>query len=187
MIRASRQARRATIRGEAKFLQRCDRLGVYDAGGGTDALRPSHVCREDVVMSVIRTPSRPDQSTGFARVDLVDHWHKDWPAVLHFVDQRGDSASLHVDDVGWLSARQNLLVAFVGHEPAAHVCFHVEPAHRQDAAAQACVEAKLDSFAIDPRFCGHGIERDLRKAALDRANSLKCLRLHGFDLNDKWC
>ena len=52
---------------------------------------------------------------------------------------------------------------------------------------QTCVEAKLDSFGIDPRFCGHGIERDLRKAALDRANSLKCQRLHGFDLNDKWC
>ena len=149
---------------------------------------PSHVCREDVVMSVIRTPSRSDESAGFARVDLVDNWHKDWPAVLHFVDERGNRSSLQVDQDGWLSARQNLLVAFVGNEPAAHVCFHVEPAHRADtSSSKTCVEAKLDSFGIDPRFCGHGIERDLRRAALDRANSLRCERLHGFDLNDKWC
>lgn len=138
-------------------------------------------------MSVIRTPSRPDESADFARVDLVDNWHKDWPAVLHFVDQRGNRGSLQVDEDGWLSARQNLLVAFVGGEPAAHVCFHVEPAHRDDTATQACVEAQLDSYAIDPRFCGHGIEQGLRKAALDRASALKCQRLHGFDLTGKWC
>ena len=148
---------------------------------------PSHVRREDVVMSVIRTPSRPDESAGFARVDLVDNWHRDWPAVLHFVDQRGNRGSLQVDEDGWLSARQNLLVAFVGGEPAAHVCFHVEPAHRENASHQTCVEAQLDSFGIDPRFCGQGIEQGLRKAALARANALKCQRMHGFDLNDKWC
>ena len=126
-------------------------------------------------------------ATGFARVDLVDSWHKDWPNVLRAVDEYGSRASLHLDDEGWLSARQNLLVAFVNNQPAAHVCFHVEPAQRESKKARACVEAKLDSYGIDPRFCGHGIEHDLRKAALDRANMLKCQKLLGFDLKDKWC
>ena len=138
-------------------------------------------------MSVVRTPSRAGESAGFARVDLVDSWHKDWPQVLRFVVEHGDGSLLQLNEDGWLSARQNLLVAFVGDEPAAHVCFHVEPAHRERTSKQACVDAQLDSYGIDPRFCGHGIERELRQAALDRANSLKCERLHGFDLNDKWC
>ena len=135
-------------------------------------------------MSVIRTPA---PATGFARVDLVDSWHRDWPKVLRAVESYGDRTSLRLDNDGWLSARQNLLVAFVGEEPAAHVCIHVEPAHRDSKAQEACVEAKVDSFGIDPKFCGHGIELDLRKAALDRASTLKCRKLHGFDLNEKWC
>jgi hypothetical protein len=122
-----------------------------------------------------------------SRVDLVDSWHKDWPQVLRALEEYGGRSSLHLDDDGWLSARQNLLVAFVGDEPAAHVCFHVEPAHRASKADRTCVEAKLDSFGIDPKFCGQGIEGDLRKAALDRANALKCQKLHGFDLGEKWC
>ena len=124
-----------------------------------------------------------------ARVDLVDNWHAEWPNVLRAVDQQGHGAraALHVDQDGWLSARQNLLVAFVDDQPAAHVCFHVEPAQREDRSKPACVEAKLDSYGIDPRFCGHGIEHTLREAALDRAKTLKCEQLSGFELNDAWC
>jgi hypothetical protein len=136
-------------------------------------------------MSITRIPE--SAATGFARVDLVDSWHKDWPRVLRFVDAQGDRASLRLEDGEWLSARQNLLVAFVGDQPAGHVCFHVEPAQRAERSQRACVEAKLDSYGLDPRFCGQGIERDLRKAALDRANTLRCEKLHGFDLNEKWC
>ena len=124
---------------------------------------------------------------GSARVDLVDNWHKDWPKVLRAVGAYGGRASLHVDRDGWLSARQNLLVAFVKNEPAAHVCFHVEPAHAAGESTRPCVEAQLDSYGIDPKFCGQGIEHELRKAALDRANTLKCRKLHGFDLKEQWC
>ncbi len=124
---------------------------------------------------------------GFARVDLVDNWHKDWPKVLRAVGAYGDRASLHVDSDGWLSARRNLLVAFVENEPAAHVCFHVEPAHAPGKSKRASVEAQLDSYGIDPKFCGQGIEHELRTAALERANTLKCRKLHGFDLKEKWC
>ncbi len=122
-----------------------------------------------------------------ARVDLVDNWHELWPKVLRALDAYGDRAALQVDEDGWLSARRNLLVAFVGDQPAAHVCFHVEPTARHGKSKRACGEAKLDSFGIDPKFCGHGIEHTLRKAALDRASSLKCQKLHGFDLNERWC
>lgn len=125
---------------------------------------------------------------GYARVELVDNWHKDWPAVLLALDRSGGRASLHIDADGWLSARQNLLVAFVGDEPAAHVCFHVEPAPREgDTSNRGCIEAKLDSYGIDPGFCGRGIELELRKAALERVNTLKCHKLHGFDLQEQWC
>ncbi len=136
-------------------------------------------------MSATHQPKPAEE--GSARVDLVDNWHKDWPKVLQAVSAYGDRTSLHVDGDGWLSARQTLLVAFVDDEPAAHVCFHVEPVHRQSKSTRACVEAKLDSFGINPKFCGHGIEPALRKAALDRASTLKCRKLHGFDLTEKWC
>ncbi len=136
-------------------------------------------------MTATRTQTEP--ATGFARIDLVDNWHRDWPRVLSAVGAYGDRASLHVDADGWLPARQNLLVAFVENEPAAHVCFHVEPAHRENPSTRGCVEAQLDSFGINPKFCGHGIEYHLRKAALDRANTLKCGKMHGFDLKETWC
>ena len=128
-----------------------------------------------------------ETATGSARIDLVDNWHKDWPKVLRAVGEYGDRASLHVDSDGWLSARQNLLVAFVEDEPAAHVCFHVEPAHRESPSKRACVEAQLDSYGIAPKFCGQGIEHELRKAALERASTLQCRKLHGFDLEERWC
>ena len=124
---------------------------------------------------------------GFARVDLVDNRHRDWSKVLRAVGSYGDRTALHVDDDGWLSARQNLLVAFVKDEPAAHVCFHVEPAHAPGKSKRACIEAQLDSYGINPKFCGQGIEHELRKAALERANTLKCRKLHGFDLKEEWC
>lgn len=138
------------------------------------------------MMSTTRTHG--EAATGFARIDLVDNWHKDWPKVLSALKSHGACAALHVDADGWLSARQNLLVAFVGDEPAAHVCFHVEPAHRQGPPSnRGCVEAKLDSYGIDPKFCGQGIEPHLRSAALARASTLKCRKLHGFDLKEQWC
>ena len=111
---------------------------------------PSHVCREDVVMSVIRTPSRPDESAGFARVDLVDNWHKDWPAVLHFVDERGNRSSLQVDQDGWLSARQIL-----------------RP------------ELPPERVARKPRIVHVGPEHDLVVDDVDRAASDSHRRAHG--------
>ncbi len=126
-------------------------------------------------------------ATQSARIELVDNWHKDWPKVVSAVGTYGDASRLHIDQDGWLSARQSLLVAFMGDDVAAHICFHVEPSQRLDRKKRACVEAKLDSFGIDPAFCGRGVESRLRRAALERARALQCSELHGFDLKEDWC
>lgn len=138
-------------------------------------------------MSVPQSAQK-DADDDVTRVDVVDNRHRQWPSVLRALERSGGRAALKVDENGWLSARQNLLVAFVDDEPAAHMSFHVEPGRRASRSERACVEAKLDSYGIiDPRFCGHGVERALRDAARKHASALHCQRLHGFELAEKWC
>jgi GNAT superfamily N-acetyltransferase len=119
-------------------------------------------------------------TTRRVRIEAVDNWHSAWRRVLRFVEKHGDATKLQVDDDGWLSARQVLIVALVGEQIAAHVCFSVAP-------GRTCIEAKLDDYAIAPKFCDRGIETQLRRAALDRAESLGCEKLRGFKLNANWC
>ena len=114
------------------------------------------------------------------RIELVDNWHAAWPKVLAHVQKHGTARKLQVDADGWLSARQVVLVAFVGDEVAAHICFSVSP-------GKACIEAKLDSHGIAAKFCGRGIESQLHRAAVERAESLRCEKLRGFRLNSRWC
>src|SRR5688572_29706723 len=113
------------------------------------------------------------------RIEPVDNWHSAWKRVLAHVDKRGNARKLAVDPDGWLSARQVLLVAFVGQQVAAHVCFSVAP-------GKTCIEAKLESYGIAPKFCDRGIEPRLHRAALKRAESLGCEKLKGFKLASKW-
>ena len=107
------------------------------------------------------------------RIEPVDNWHSAWGKVLAFVEKHGDAKGLQVDDDGWLSARQVLIVAFVGEQVAAHLCFSVAP-------GKTCIEAKLDDHAIAPKFRNRGIELRLRRAAVKRAQSLGCEKLKGF-------
>jgi GNAT superfamily N-acetyltransferase len=118
---------------------------------------------------------------GALRVEPVDNWHAARPKVLRAVAEQGDFRKLSIDADGWLSARQVLMVAFVGEEPAAHIGFSVLPAKG------GCVEAKLASFGIDAKFCGRGVESQLHRAAVERAEALGCEKLSGFRLNSKWC
>ena len=118
---------------------------------------------------------------GALRIEPVDNWHARWKDVLRAVEQHGKITKLAVDADGWLSARQVLMVAFVNDAPAAHLCFNVLPARG------GCVEAKLESFGIDEQFCGRGIESQLHRAAVERAEALGCSKLRGFKLNSKWC
>ena len=114
------------------------------------------------------------------RIEPVDNWHVAWKKVLAHVEKHGDAKKLAVDADGWLSARQVLLVAFVGQQVAAHVCFSVAP-------GKTCIEAKLQTHGIVPGFCGRGIESQLYRAALERAESLRCEKLRGFKLSATWC
>ena len=115
------------------------------------------------------------------QIEAVGSWHSRWEDILRGVERQGTIKRLKIDADGWLSARQVLLVAFVGDVAAAHVCFSVT----LDKAGR--IEARLVSHGIDSRFTGRGIESQLHQAAVDRARSLRCAKLKGFKLDSNWC
>lgn len=115
------------------------------------------------------------------RVEPVDNWHVAWSKVLKLIEATGSADKLQIDADGWLSARQVLMIAFAGDAPAAHVCFSVSPSRT------GCVQARLDTFGIAPKFCGRGIESQLHRAASERAHALGCDKRIGFGLGSDWC
>ena len=117
---------------------------------------------------------------GALRIEQVDNWHESWTQVLNFIAQHGAKKKLLVDADGWLSARQVLMVAFVGKSPAAFLSFIVTPTK------EACIEARHVSHAIDPKFTGRGIESQLYHAVLERTKALGCEKLRAFKLTSKW-
>ena len=110
------------------------------------------------------------------RVEIVDNWHRNWPSVLSSLEEQGQRDALAVDDDGWLSARQVLLVAFDEQENVAgHVCFHVNPTPAQ---GKLEIEARVDAFGA--RDEDNQVQRTLWNAARQRANALRCDKLVGF-------
>ena len=65
-----------------------------------------------------------------ARIELIDNWHKNWEAALLMITNLGALDCLMIDEDGWLSARQNLFVAYVGQKPIGFLCFRVQPQHK---------------------------------------------------------
>jgi hypothetical protein len=116
--------------------------------------------------------------TSNLRIELVDNWHAQWPAVLSAIESAGQRDALTVDMDGWLSARQVLLVAFSEHQVAGHLCFRIVPV--ADAAGHVFVQARLDAFGIKPGFEKLEIDLALKMAAQQRATALKCSRCVGF-------
>jgi hypothetical protein len=114
------------------------------------------------------------------RVELVDNWHVHWNSVLDLVDRVGDRASLNIDHDGWLSARQNLLVAFIGAEAVGYICFRVQPT--VDAAhhvvfttdGKATLEAFAECFGVSEMHAGQGLDQLLIDRAKARAAELHC-------------
>jgi ribosomal protein S18 acetylase RimI-like enzyme len=136
-------------------------------------MRPNIMCAiED---NILRTAAGGDGARTAlpVRIEAVDNWHSAWRKVLAFVEKHGDAKRLQVDDDGWLSARQVLIVAFVGDQVAGHLCFSVAP-------GKTCIEAKLDNHAIAAKFRNRGVEPRLHRAAIKRAQSLGCEKLKGF-------
>jgi len=117
-------------------------------------------------------------STCATRIELVDNWHANWPAVLESIDEHGHRPRLRIDADGWLSARQVLLAAFCGERVAGHLCFDIEPV----AAAQhpVPVRARLNAFGIMPGFELVEVEPMLRSAAAKRADELRINQRIGF-------
>jgi ribosomal protein S18 acetylase RimI-like enzyme len=114
------------------------------------------------------------------RVELADHWHVMWKHVLQFVDRTGHRTTLHIDDDGWLSARQNLLVAFIGDNPVGHICFRVQPVMMADGHVvldehhKPAVEAYVECLSVDNTMNGQGLAQLLVDHARARAAELHC-------------
>jgi hypothetical protein len=110
------------------------------------------------------------------RVELVDNWHARWNSVLHAISEQGQERALKVDDDGWLSARQVLLVAFDhDDEVTGHLSFAIAPKMREK--GQVEVTAEVDSFGVKPGFKQCEVEHLLREAAATRAHELNCREL----------
>jgi hypothetical protein len=124
--------------------------------------------------------SRCDQGV---RVDLVDNWHKQWPAVLKAIESTGQRETLLVDADGWLSARQCLLVAFEQDQIVGHLVFRIQPSGATESASTAVrprVDAHLDALGVKPGLCGAEVHKLLLDAATRRARALRCKSLIGF-------
>jgi GNAT superfamily N-acetyltransferase len=121
------------------------------------------------------------------RIVLVDDWHEQWPQVLNQIERAGHRDDVRLTDSGYLSARENVLVAVIGDRVAGHLSFHVQPGPGPDPTGERpCVEAEVDSYAIEPDFRNRGIERVLKATAIERAKELRCGEMKGFDLAESW-
>jgi hypothetical protein len=109
------------------------------------------------------------------RVELVDNWHARWNSVLQSIADHGQERALKVDDDGWLSARQVLLVAFNDDEVAGHLCFAIAPKVREKGHVE--VTAEVDAFGVKPGFKQCEVAHLLREAAATRAHELNCREL----------
>ncbi len=110
-----------------------------------------------------------------ARVEAIDPYHKDWSRALKFIDRVGQRERLGIGPDGWLPARRNLLVAFVGDEPAGHLSFNITPViERSAASCRTRLVAQVDSQAIEQRYDVSTLRQQLEQAARQRARDLRC-------------
>jgi hypothetical protein len=104
-----------------------------------------------------------------ARVDLIDNWSDRWKETLEMLEEIGQRDVLRLDEEGWLPARQNLLVAFIGNRALGYLCFRVQPVIQ---AGIVTMEAIVDG---EGTVAGqHALMRQLREAAMHRALDLRC-------------
>ncbi len=123
------------------------------------------MCTEEAI------ENKPAKTT---RVELVDNWHARWNSVLQSLAEQGQSNALKVDDDGWLSARQVLLVAFNDDQVAGHLSFAIAPTRGK---GHVEVTAEVDSFGVTPGFKQCEVAHLLREAAATRAHELNCREL----------
>ena len=112
------------------------------------------------------------------RVELVDSNHKQWPQVLQALSRTGQRKSLRIDGDGWLSARQNVLVAFIDEEVAGHLAFSVQLV-RDAHARRPAVEGRVDGFDVHPSHRKSNVKALLVQRAEKLARDLHLRRLRG--------
>lgn len=120
------------------------------------------------------------------QVEMVDNWHSRWREVVDAIAQLGQRSSLCIDEDGWLSARHNLLVAFIDDAVAGHLSFRVQPIEGSEGQSlleneRPIVEAQLESIGVQSGFDRMEVESLLRASAVRRARALHCRRLVGLN------
>ena len=118
-------------------------------------------------------------SSPIVRLEIIDNWHKDRPAVLESIRRYGEERLLLTDVGGWLSARQTVLAALKDDRVIGHLIFHVEPMQARDGGViledgRVILEAHLDGIAVDPRQKDCDIDRLLLDFAESHAKTLQC-------------
>jgi hypothetical protein len=119
-------------------------------------------------------PAAASRRTGNARIEIVDQWHAGWPGVLKLIDRLGHREALRIDEDGWLSARQSVVVAFVDDEPTGHLCFHIHPV------GSGRLEARLDAVGFSSAESSRLLSKALSDAAAGHARTLSCVRFKGL-------
>jgi ribosomal protein S18 acetylase RimI-like enzyme len=128
-----------------------------------------------------RSKSAPGEvaASPMVRLEIVDNWHKDWPAVLESIRRASNDRLLLRDVGGWLSARQTVLAVFNDDRVIGHLIFHVEPMQERDGGVvlddgRVILEAHLDGIAVDPRHKDSDIHQRLLDFAEAHAKTLQC-------------
>ena len=116
------------------------------------------------------------KSTGKPRIEIVDHSSARWPEVLSLIERLGQRRALRIDEDGWLSARQSVVVGFINDTPAGYLCFSIRPI------GSGRVEAELDAMAFSNREAERLLRKPLCGAARERARRLNCARFNGLEI-----
>jgi len=119
--------------------------------------------------------SEPRSTIPRPKVELVDNWHARWPSVLRLFERLGQRKLLRLDEDGWLSARQSVLVGFLEGKPAGYLCFHIHPIDHDR------IEARLDALAFAPEQASEYLAEALRQAAVHHALDQNCTTFVGFE------
>jgi len=118
------------------------------------------------------------------RVEVIDAYDQRWPQALELIDRLGHRRRLGIED-DWLPARRNLLVAFVGGQPAGHLSFCVEPVvELSPPPRRVRIEAHVDGCGVDDGYDKAAIFDQLHAAAHQRARQLGIARLHASRCRD---
>jgi hypothetical protein len=120
------------------------------------------------------SPAGPQVSKRRARIEIVDHSHARWPAVLKLIGRLGDRDALLLDEDGWLSARQSVVAGFVDDKPAGYLIFHIQPI------GDGRVEARLDAVGYGSGEATRLLSAALSDSALRHARKLRCARIKGL-------